>query len=34
MYAPISGGRMVADLVGFFSGVREPKFRFIDEYPR
>jgi len=25
---------MVADLVGFFSGVREPKFRFIDEYPR
>ncbi len=29
-----SCGRMVADLVDFFSGVREPKFRFIDAYPR
>jgi len=27
-------GRMVADLVDFFSGVREPKFRFVDAFPR
>jgi len=27
-------GRMVGDLVDFFSGVREPKFRFVDAYPR
>jgi hypothetical protein len=27
-------GRMVTDLVDFFSGVREPKFRFIDAYAR
>jgi hypothetical protein len=27
-------GRMVADLVDFFSGIREPKFRFIDAYAR
>jgi hypothetical protein len=30
----VSSGRMVADLVDFFSGVREPKFQFIDAYPR
>jgi hypothetical protein len=29
-----SCGRMVADLVDFFSGVREPKFTFFDAYPR
>jgi hypothetical protein len=29
-----SCGRMVTDLVDFFSGVREPKFTFIDAYPR
>jgi hypothetical protein len=27
-------GRMIADVVDFFSGVREPKFHFIDAYPR
>jgi hypothetical protein len=27
-------GRMVADLVEFFSGIREPKFRFVDAYAR
>jgi hypothetical protein len=30
----VSCGRMAADLVDFFSGVREPKFKFIDAYPR
>ncbi len=29
-----SCARMVSDLVDFFSGVREPKFTFIDAYPR
>ena len=28
-----SCGRMAADLVEFFSGVREPKFRFVNAYP-
>jgi hypothetical protein len=31
---PSSCGRMVADLVDFFSGIREPKFTFIDTFPR
>jgi cyanophycinase-like exopeptidase len=26
--------RMIADLVDFFSGVREPRFTFVDAYPR
>ena len=29
-----SCARLVADLVDFFSGMREPKFTFIDAYPR
>jgi hypothetical protein len=29
-----SCGRMVADLVDFFSGIREPKFQFVDAYAR
>jgi hypothetical protein len=29
-----SCSRMVADMVDFFSGVREPKFIFVDAYPR
>lgn len=31
---PASCGRMVADMVDFFSGVREPRFRFIDACSR
>jgi hypothetical protein len=26
--------RMIADLVDFFSGIREPKFTFVDTHPR
>jgi len=29
-----SCSRMIADLAEFFSGVREPKFTFVDAYPR
>lgn len=29
-----SCGRMVTDLVDFFSGIREPKFQFVDAFPR
>jgi hypothetical protein len=29
-----SSTRMIADLVDFFSGVREPKFAFVDAYLR
>jgi hypothetical protein len=29
-----SCSRMIADLADFFSGVREPRFTFIDAYPR
>jgi hypothetical protein len=29
-----SCSRMVADLVDFFSGVREPRFAFVDVHPR
>jgi hypothetical protein len=30
----VSCTRMVADMVDFFSGVREPKFTFFDAFPR
>lgn len=29
-----SCGRMVTDMVDFFSGMREPKFRFVDAHSR
>jgi hypothetical protein len=31
---PAGCRRMVADLVDFFSGMREPRFSFVDVHPR